>query len=75
MIRSRRLVAIMFTDIAGYTTLMSEDEEKALGILRRSRSIQQKEIQSYNGTWLKAGMKRWSGSLKKNSNQMDTKQP
>jgi len=50
---SRQLAAIMFTDIVGYTSLMSKDEEEALEILRKSRSIQQGSIEAFNGIWLK----------------------
>jgi hypothetical protein len=32
---SRQLVAIMFTDMAGYTALMGENEQKAFEILRK----------------------------------------
>ncbi len=32
----RKLAAIMFTDIAGYTALMSQDEGKALSFYRRT---------------------------------------
>jgi len=31
----RRLVSIMFTDIEGYTSVMSKDESKAIGILKK----------------------------------------
>ena len=33
----RRLTAIMFTDVAGYSKLMSTDEARALDVLRRQR--------------------------------------
>src|SRR5215471_21332455 len=49
----RRLAAIMFTDIVGYTALMGEDEQKAFEILSKSREIQQPIIQQFNGTWIK----------------------
>src|SRR6476620_8185109 len=53
MSQHRRLAAIMFTDIVGYTELMGEDEQKALKILRQNREIQQPIIKQYNGTWVK----------------------
>jgi hypothetical protein len=31
---TRQLAVIMFTDIAGYTTLMGEDEQMALNLLK-----------------------------------------
>ena len=33
MSQPRQLAAIMFTDIAGYTSLMGEDEQKALTLI------------------------------------------
>ena len=53
MPQTRRLAAIMFTDIVSYTALMGEDEQKAFEILRKSREIQQPIIQQFNGTWIK----------------------
>ncbi|MBS0000445.1 MAG: hypothetical protein KFF73_15805 [Cyclobacteriaceae bacterium] len=47
------LAAIMFTDIAGYTALMGENEDRALQILRKNRSIQKALIKKYEGLWLK----------------------
>ena len=32
-----RLAAIMFTDIVGYTTMMSQDEQATLAVLRTNR--------------------------------------
>src|SRR4249919_4007222 len=49
----RRLAAIMFTDIVGYTALMGEDEQKAFRILQKSREIQQPIIKQFDGTWIK----------------------
>jgi len=53
MPQTRRLAAIMFTDIVGYTALMGEDEQKAFEILRKSREIQQPIIQQFSGNWIK----------------------
>ena len=50
---TRQLAAIMFTDIAGYTTLMGKDSKKALELLRINRDIQKPLIEKYNGKWLK----------------------
>ncbi len=36
---TRRLAAIMFTDIVGYTALMAESEEKGLRARERHRSL------------------------------------
>jgi len=53
MPEDRRLAAIMFTDIVGYTALMGKEEDKAFQILRKSRNIQRPLIQKYRGKWLK----------------------
>jgi len=50
---SRQLAAIMFTDIAGYTKLMGEDEEKAFELLETNRLVQRPIIERFNGRWLK----------------------
>lgn len=39
MIRNRKLAAIMFTDIKGYTALMQQDEEKAIQVREKHRRI------------------------------------
>ena len=49
----RRLAAIMFTDIVGYTALMGKDEDKAFEILRINREIHQTQLEKYNGTLIK----------------------
>ena len=53
MSEDRRLAAIMFTDIVGYTALMGSDEDKAFKVLRRNRDIQRPIIKKYHGEWLK----------------------
>ena len=50
---SRRLAAIMFTDIVGYTALMGTDEDKALKLLDKNSSIQRPIIEKFHGTFLK----------------------
>jgi len=49
----RRLAAIMFTDIVGYTQMMGEDEEKGLSILRKNEDLQKPIIDKYHGKCLK----------------------
>lgn len=51
--KSRRLAAIMFTDIVGYTALMGNDEQKAFELLNINRGIQRPAIEEFNGTWIK----------------------
>src|SRR5258706_1304623 len=53
MSQSRKLAAIMFTDIVGYTALMGEDEEKAFALLKLNREIQKPLIKKFNGQWIK----------------------
>ncbi|MEO8413685.1 MAG: adenylate/guanylate cyclase domain-containing protein [Ginsengibacter sp.] len=50
---SRQLAAIMFTDIAGYTAIMGDDEQKAVDLLRKNRTVQYPIIESYGGKWIK----------------------
>ena len=53
MPEDRRLAAIMFTDIVGYTALMGSDEDKAFDMLKRNHSIHESLIQKHNGTLIK----------------------
>ena len=63
----RRLAAIMFTDIVGYTALMGKDSDKALEIVRISKQIQKHLVEKHNGKWLKemgdGAMARFSTAL------------
>ena len=45
----RKLAAIMFTDIAGYTALSAKDEEAALELLDRQKQILSPIIEGYKG--------------------------
>ncbi|MEM6802488.1 MAG: adenylate/guanylate cyclase domain-containing protein [Bacteroidota bacterium] len=49
---TRKLAAIMFTDIQGYTALMQEDEAQALQMRNRHREVFQRLHKEYNGTIL-----------------------
>ena len=49
----RKLAAIMFTDIAGYTESMSKSESKTLNLLEKKRSILNPLIKEYKGTFVK----------------------
>lgn len=53
MPENRRLTAIMFTDIVGYTALMGKDERKAHEMIYANRKIQLSLIHHYDGTCLK----------------------
>jgi TolB-like protein/Flp pilus assembly protein TadD/class 3 adenylate cyclase len=48
----RQLAAIMFTDIVGFTTLMSESEASALRVLKRSRRLVRRLTRRFKGRWL-----------------------
>jgi TolB-like protein len=49
----RKLAAIMFTDIVGYTALMGEDEQKALQLLEKNRTLLKPIVEQFRGEWLK----------------------
>lgn len=51
--KERRHVAIMFTDIVGYTALMGSDEDKAFDMLKRNHEIHEHLIKQFNGTLIK----------------------
>jgi Tol biopolymer transport system component len=53
MPETRKLAAIMFTDIVGYTALMGENEGKTIALIRRNKEIHKKFIRKFNGKWLK----------------------
>ena len=49
----RKLAAIVFTDIVGFTELSSSDEPKALALLETQRDILKPLVDKYDGEWLK----------------------
>jgi adenylate cyclase len=49
MSQSRQLTAIMFTDIAGYTAMMQEDEELALQLRLKLKKKLEDEVYSHHG--------------------------
>jgi len=50
---TRKLAAVMFTDIAGYTALMSKDEQKAMAIVKENRMLQKELAEEHHGDFLK----------------------
>ena len=53
MTEQRKLAAVMFTDIVGYTAMMSKDEKKVFALLQRNRDLQQSLAKKHNGEFLK----------------------
>ena len=49
----RKLAAIMFTDIVGYTDLMGKNESEAFELINTQRELIKPIINSFNGTWIK----------------------
>jgi class 3 adenylate cyclase len=49
---SRRIVAMLFSDIVGYTAAMGTDEETAIRVVSRSREIQKEFVRKFEGRWL-----------------------
>ena len=50
--KQRRLAAIMFTDIKGYTALMQQNEEKAIKVRDKHRRVFNAATEKYNGKTL-----------------------
>jgi len=50
---SRKLAAIVFTDIAGFTELSARDELKSLKLLENQRRAFQPIVSEFGGQWLK----------------------
>ena len=51
--QQRKLAAIMFSDIVGYTSLMGSDERKAFDFIKKNRRIHWRLIRKYKGRLLK----------------------
>ena len=51
----RRLAAIVFTDIVGFTNLSSKDEEGAYNLVKKQREILKPIVAKHEGEWLKEG--------------------
>lgn len=49
----RKLAAIIFADIAGYTTMMHKNEEKATKVLKRYNTQLTEKVTTYNGEIVK----------------------
>ena len=49
----RKLAAIVFTDIVGFTKLSAKNEPAALQILNKQRDILKPIVKNHEGEWLK----------------------
>ena len=49
----RKLAAIVFTDIVGFTKLSSENEPSALALLEKQRNVLKPIVHKYSGEWMK----------------------
>jgi len=49
----RKLAAIVFTDIVGYTTLANRDEKAALKLIKQQRRLLKPIVKKFEGEWLK----------------------
>ena len=49
----RRLAAIVFADIVGFTNLSSKDEEGAYNLVKKQREILKPIVEKHEGEWLK----------------------
>ena len=49
----RKLAAIMFTDIAGYTALSAKDSTKASELLKTQRKLLKPIVEKHGGSWMK----------------------
>lgn len=47
--QQRRLAAILFTDIVGYTTMMQQNETEALAIIKRYTAILKQSVKAHSG--------------------------
>ena len=51
--QKRKLAAILFADIVGYTRLMQSDEGKAMSILQRYQNVLDKQLAKHQGELIK----------------------
>ncbi len=50
--QKRQLAAILFSDIAGYTAQMGQDESRTIAAVQRSRREQKVLVEKYGGQWV-----------------------
>jgi class 3 adenylate cyclase len=49
----RKLAAIVFTDIVGFTELTAEDQSKASALFRQQRELLGPMVEFHIGSWIK----------------------
>jgi len=52
-ISTKKLKAIVFTDMADFTTISAQDEDKALDLIQKQNEIIKPIVEKHNGEWLK----------------------
>jgi class 3 adenylate cyclase len=52
-ILQKKLKAIVFTDMADFTTISAQDEQKALDLIQKQNEIIKPIVEKHNGEWLK----------------------
>ena len=52
-ISKKKLKAIVFTDMADFTTISAQDEDKALHLIQKQNEIIKPIVEKHNGEWLK----------------------
>ena len=52
-ISTKKLKAIVFTDMADFTTISENDEQKALDLIQKQNEIIKPIVEKHNGEWLK----------------------
>ena len=49
---ARRLAAILFTDVVGYTALMGRDEAAGRQVRARHEALVRRQVARYHGEWI-----------------------
>ena len=50
---NRKLAAIVFTDIVGFTRLSADNQSKSSALIKKQRETFQPIVQNFKGTWVK----------------------
>ena len=50
---TKKLTAIMFTDIAGFTALSAKDEKLAFDLIEKQRELLKPIVNRHDGKWLR----------------------